>query len=199
MNSVRKSLYDIVPPVIDIPAEDQNLLNVLREHNIATYQHSVNVALLMYEFANYTMPDSLYKSTYYLTGLFHDIGKLCISNEMLDYDGPLSEHDRNIINLHAEYGARLVVNFDDEIVEAIRDHHKFFENIDHVNILTMALHTLDVYDALCQPRPYCPAIDRHIVLEFMKEYVGTEFSPYTFDVLEHHLIDFSYKKFTMRR
>ena len=199
MSSVRKSLYDITVPEPNIPAEDLNLLNVLREHNIGTYQHSVNVALLMYEFANYTLPNSNYATTYYVTGLFHDIGKLCVSNELLDYDGPLTELDRTIINLHAEYGARLVSNMDPEIVDAIRDHHKFFENIDHVNILTMALHTLDVYDALCQPRPYCPAIDRSIVLEFMEGFVGTEFSPYTFDVLTNHLAEYSYKKFTMRR
>ncbi len=61
-----------------------------------------------------------------LAGLFHDIGKCAIPEELLAKAGPLSTGQRRIVDLHSWLGARytLAITGDEELAQIVGGHHR---------------------------------------------------------------------------
>lgn len=65
----------------------------------------------------------------YISGLLHDIGKIGISDDILNHEDLLSEEEEAQMRVHVEIGKKIVdpIGFNKQIVEGIYLHHKNFD------------------------------------------------------------------------
>jgi len=109
--------------------------------------------------------------------LLHDIGKLSVSNRILDKPGPLTEAEHTRFRDHAlltEQILRRVPGFDG-LAAIASAHHERLDGRGYprglaAEDLTMPMRVLavaDVYEALISERPYRPAYTSEVALELM--------------------------------
>jgi HD-GYP domain-containing protein (c-di-GMP phosphodiesterase class II) len=132
-------------------------------------------------------------------GLLHDIGKLGISNLILDKPGPLTATERNEMKKHPAWTW--------EILERVPAFHRFalmaslhHERLDgggypwgisadELDPGARILGIADVYEALTAARPYRAAMDAEQALAIMYKEIGTAFDPAIMDVATSLALD----------
>lgn len=129
----------------------------------------------------------------------HDIGKITISNEILNKPGVLTEHEREIVNTHCIRGEELLkaaypdVNKNQFIkmsAEIIRYHHENWDGSGYpkglskedIPLSARIVRIVDSYDCILGERCYKAAQDKSVALDIMREGSGKQFDPYILDV-----------------
>ena len=117
--------------------------------------------------------------------LLHDIGKLAVSNQVLDKPGRLNDTEREQIKRHPLHSERILTD-----VEAFRDiapiagaHHERLDGQgypygligDEICLEARILTVADVFDALSAERPYRAAMPVSEALAVLDEETGTAF------------------------
>lgn len=147
-----------------------DMLHNLRQIDDSTYAHSINVALICRMIGiwlNYSEEDL---DTLTLCGMLHDIGKSCISTEIITKPAKLTADEYATVQKHTILGYELLkpMHLDQRIKNAALMHHersdgtgyplglKDTEIDDFAAIVSIA----DVYDAMTSDRCYraglCP-------------------------------------------
>jgi putative nucleotidyltransferase with HDIG domain len=109
--------------------------------------------------------------------LLHDIGKLSVSNSILDKPGKLDDNEWRIVREHPRHSyeiLRRIPGFG-EIAELAASHHEKLDgsgyfrclDSDHLPLTARILVVADVYDALAARRPYRDALPKEQVLSIM--------------------------------
>ena len=109
------------------------------------------------------------------TGLLHDIGKVGISDLILQKKGKLTEDEENIIKKHAEIGEGFIDSSLSFLIEkkAIRQHHERYDGKgypdgligENITLITRILTVCDAYDAIRAARPYEGEISHEAAFE----------------------------------
>jgi len=157
-------------------------------HDYYTYTHCVNVSMFMTaaarEILDITNPTDL--KAVGLGGMFHDIGKSEIPEEILSKPGKLTAEEFEIIKSHPIKGVELVTRnqkFSETALKIVRHHHERFEGggyptsgrgADMPSVVRLAT-IVDVYDALTTNRSYAPARSPYDALQLMMEKMGGHF------------------------
>jgi len=119
--------------------------------------------------------------------LLHDIGKIGISEQILNKSSALTQEEYEIIKMHPVYGERIIAPIElfQPYRPIVRSHH---ERIDgkgypdglkgkqiplNVSIVSLA----DAFDSMTSDRAYRPALPVEIALEEIKLFSGTQFLP----------------------
>lgn len=145
-----------------------------------------------------------------LAGLLHDIGKIGISEEILNKPGRLTEGEFQVVRLHPEIGERILAPLieDAEILLMIRHHHEYYDGSGYPDGLsggeetaeapgksgktrltpgTMALSVADAYDAMTSDRPYRPAMAVEAACAELERGKKKQFCPDTVDAFIRQL------------
>lgn len=120
-------------------------------------------------------------------GLLHDIGKLGISNLILDKPGKLTDDERAEMQKHPKYTYELLKNvagFSD-LAELAASHHEKLNGKGYYRGLTAEQLTVpdrilcvaDIYDALAADRPYRDNMNRDQVFAIIDKMTGPELCP----------------------
>jgi putative nucleotidyltransferase with HDIG domain len=125
--------------------------------------------------------------------LLHDIGKLGISNEILDKPGKLDDEEWQSMRDHPVLGQRILskIGAFSGIASIARNHHeklngKGYPNgigADELDLETRIVTVADIFDALSADRPYRAAMPTSKALSIMREEVGTALDLDCFDAL----------------
>jgi len=125
--------------------------------------HSLNVCYLakkMAEYAGYTHQDV---KTITLGALFHDIGKSCIDERILNKSTKLSDKEFSIIKQHTVLGAKIISSFEkcDNLLPIILYHHERWDGNGYEGLpgndipkLARIVAIADAFDAMTSPRSY---------------------------------------------
>jgi putative nucleotidyltransferase with HDIG domain len=115
--------------------------------------------------------------------LLHDIGKLGVSNAILDKPGRLTEDEFAAIRKHAALTETILsrISAFSELARVAGAHHERLDGKgypkglrgDQITLETRVLTTADIFDALTADRPYRKALSEAKALEIMAEEVGT--------------------------
>src|SRR5688500_17977310 len=126
--------------------------------------------------------------------LLHDIGKLGVSNRILDKPGKLTEGEFAEVRRHPEFTYRILARVAcvRDLAEVAASHHERMDGRGYHRGIAAGtlprparvLAVADVCDALAAERPYRAALPRERVLEIMRADRGTAFCPECFDALE---------------
>lgn len=119
--------------------------------------------------------------------LLHDIGKLGVSNQVLDKPGKLDDAEFDEIKRHPELGETIlsrIAAFAD-LARIAATHHEKLDGTgyprrltaEHLPLETRIVTTADIFDALTADRPYRPAMPVSKALAIMSEMVGSAIDP----------------------
>lgn len=159
-----------------------------------TYRHSTNVARFAVSIATSMGADAELARDVLRAGLLHDIGKLGVSNRILDKPGRLTDEERDEVKKHPLWTLQIlerVPAFQHFAIASARHH----ERIDgkgypwgvgavDLDFTARVLAASDVYEALSADRPYRAGMDLPKVLGIMRGDSGTAFDPEVFDATE---------------
>lgn len=173
-NSELVRIAGIIAKIIDYKS------NFTREHSIQI----ANKAWYMGQIYGYSEEMN---AMIYLSAAFHDVGKLYISNEILEKPGKLSNEDFEEIKNHVLYTwviLKQVRGFEQIAVWASNHHEKldgsgypFHKTADELDFISRLLACLDIYQAVREARPYHPMRSHKDTMEIL------------FDMAEKGLVD----------
>lgn len=131
--------------------------------------------------------------------LLHDVGKLGVSNRILDKPGKLTEQEFAVVRRHPEHTYQIlarVARFR-ALAETAASHHERMDGRGYhrgipaggLPVPARILAVADVCDALSAERPYRAALPRERVLQIMRADAGTAFCTDCFAALEQALAE----------
>ena len=123
--------------------------------------------------------------------LLHDIGKLGVSNTILDKPDRLDPDEWAAMKMHAAYTETILsrISVFSELAPIAAAHHERLDGKgyprglegDQIALETRIITTADIFDALTAERPYRAAMPVNKAFEIMTNMVGTAVDPVCFD------------------
>jgi HD-GYP domain-containing protein (c-di-GMP phosphodiesterase class II) len=127
-------------------------------------------------------------------GLLHDVGKLGVSNLILDKPGPLTASEWGIVRRHPRLSLVILRRIPAlaDVAQLAAVHHERLDGSGYPYGLTEAelglpariLQVADVGDALSADRPYRDALELDDVLAIMRREAGPRLDPEAFAAFE---------------
>lgn len=144
---------------------DARDLMSLRNHDLYTYTHSINVTVLSISLAaTLGLPQEQIEKLG-IGAMLHDIGKSTIPAEVLNKQGQLSEEEFRLMQQHPVEGVRMLegnAEIPKESLLAVLQHHEKLNGAGYplrlrgnkITAFGRIAALTDCYDALTTPRPY---------------------------------------------
>lgn len=184
-------LRECINQVIKELSDHGNLLVCLsdiRQKSDYLYGHCVDVGVFAVAFGMAMGLSRDEISILGIGGLLHDYGKTCISNEILEKNGPLTPDEFDQVKKHTSFGyniLRVETKVDSRIALMALQHHERPDGRgypwgvggDQIQPLASIVAVADVYDALITDRVYRPRIPAHEATRIINAGAGTQFDP----------------------
>ena len=129
--------------------------------------------------------------------LLHDVGKLGVSNSILDKPGKLDDEEWKAVQMHATYTETILARIDafGELARVAASHHERLDGkgyprglaAESICLETRIITTADIFDAITAERPYRGAVPIPKTLEIMAENIGTAIDENCFAALKRAL------------
>jgi HD-GYP domain-containing protein (c-di-GMP phosphodiesterase class II) len=158
-----------------------------------TYCHSTGVADISVAVARSMGYGDSEVRTLRRAALLHDLGKLGVSNLILDKPGQLTDAEQAIVRQHPEHTRQILMRVSGfrPLAELASSHHErldgtgYHRGLDSRGLSRQAriLCVADICDALLATRPYRPGLPPERVVQIMQRHVGSGIDPDCFDAL----------------
>lgn len=123
----------------------------------------------------------------------HDCGKIGVSENILNYEGPLDDAEIHIVRNHPMWGADVArkARLPEMIVNIILYHHERYDGKGYpsglkgsgeIPLEARIVAVADIYDALTTERPYRKAYDKDKALEMLISMKGSVLDPELVDL-----------------
>ena len=144
-----------------------------------TQTHSLSVADKVEQMANYYGFDNEKTVRLYLAGALHDIGKLIVSNDILEKQSRLTDDEFSVMRDHAS-ATRTILRRVKGIPDILRwasNHHEKLNGTGYPRGMTAEnlsfeerlMACVDIYQALTEKRPYKDGMPHEKAIAIMKE------------------------------
>jgi diguanylate cyclase (GGDEF)-like protein/PAS domain S-box-containing protein len=168
------------------------IMNALYEKSNREMRHSQRVSLLSAQIAEKLSFGADEVKKIKISGLVHDIGKIGISEKILNKPGPLDEDEWSLIKKHPEAGWRILSSAKEfsDLAKQILHHHENWDGTGYpeglrgqqIPIEARIIAVADAYDAMCSQRAYRSALKKKEVVNQFVEGSGKQFDPKIVDV-----------------
>ncbi len=115
----------------------------------------------------------------------HDVGKLRVPSSILKKPGPLTDPEREVMRLHALWGAEMVGEIPglEAAALVVRFHHERIDGMgypdglkgERIPLASRVLAACDAYGAMTSDRPYRRALGRTAALRELERCAGAQF------------------------
>ena len=125
-----ESVTKVVEDIAQTDDETSSLffdLTRFRHKDEALFQHSLAVSILMGKLGTALELDTERVAMLVLSGLLHDVGKLTLSKNILQKQGPLTDVERKLLRSHPQRGHHLLKRhaiIPDEVLDVCLHHHE---------------------------------------------------------------------------
>lgn len=161
------------------------LAEALDAKDATTGKHCDRLVQLASEIAQRLGLDDEQQSRLRYAAVLHDIGKIGISERILQKPGKLTSEEYKQIREHPNLGAALVkrVKFLEPVAPLINAHHEHYDGRGYPNQLSgeeipieaRIIAVIDSYDAMISDRPYRRALSKEGAIRELQDYAGTQF------------------------
>ncbi len=182
---------EVIRDMIGSLSHNRNVLislSRLKQWDEYTYTHSMNVALYGTLLAKYMGLSDAQVEEIGMGGFFHDIGKLFVPLEVINFPGKLTDEQFSLVRKHPEYGESYgmeVSGLPDGVRLGILEHHERYDGsgypmgkrADGISLSGQMLLVADIFDALSSRRCYKPAMSAGDALALMYRERGAMYAP----------------------
>jgi len=157
----------------------------LYEKDLDSEQHSSRVSKLSYSLSKSLGLSESKTSEIKTAALLHDIGKITISNYILNKPGRLTSDEYDIIKEHPESGYRILNSLGNmgTIATYVLYHHERIDGKGYpkeisdseIPLESKIISIADAYDAMTSPRSYKKKLSKQQAISELKKCSGTQF------------------------
>ena len=163
---------------------------MVRVKDSATYEHCVRVSRGARLLARAAGLDELEQKTVEFAGLFHDIGKIGVPDEILLKPGKLTDDEFKIMKTHPEKSVQILtplsgVEFYKNLLPGVLYHHERFDGRGYpagvkgedIPLAARVILVADTFDAMTADRVYRKGLAPEVAYQELKDCAGTQFDP----------------------
>lgn len=205
LNETIEGCKESVSSMVDV-LQDKDILDIqklignLSFHDFYTYDHSINVSMYCISIYRMYNPEATKDELIVagLGGMLHDLGKLKVPTEIINFPGKLTDEMFDVIKTHPQEGKTLLENsgcscegVDLELVtRVVYEHHENFNGTGYPNkVEGVSIHVLaricaiaDFFDAITTKRSYADVLSVDEALHVMSNAKGKKLDPELFDI-----------------
>lgn len=122
-----------------------------------------------------------------VAAMLHDVGKIGISDNILQKPGKLTDEEFAIIKSHPEIGMSIIKDIKniDYAHPIVRHHHERYDGKgypdgkkgEELSLMVYIVQLADAVDAMASDRPYRRGLPQEVIIEEIKKGAGTQFHP----------------------
>ncbi|MEG1257305.1 HD-GYP domain-containing protein [Clostridium sp.] len=163
------------------------LMNAVEARDRYTEGHSRRVAEISTKIAKELKYNQWQIDQLNVAAMLHDVGKIGISDNILNKPGKLTDEEFNTIKQHPQIGLNIIkeiknINYVHQIV---RNHHERYDGKgypdgkkgDELPLNVYIVQLADTVDAMVSDRPYRKGLPMNVVMDEIEKYSGTQFHP----------------------
>lgn len=175
----------------ELSAALSTLTLTLKVKDPQLYEHSCRVQQLIHHLAQALHLSQEEAIMIELAGLFHDIGKLSIHNDLLQKTACLTRQEFEDIKQHAAHGAQIIGQFKvlERAVPMVRYHHERWDGhgypaglrAEAIPFGARMIAIADAFDVMISHRSYITTHTPTQALEELRRCAGTQFDPILVD------------------
>lgn len=161
--------------------------NTIEAKDSYTRGHSMRVAYYARNLSRLMGLSDEDQQNVYFSAILHDVGKIGISDSILNKPGRLTADEMDVMRTHAEKSAEILKGFDSVpfICETLRHHHEWYNGEgypDHLKgteipLFSRIICVADCFDAMTSDRCYRSKLPKEKAVEKLKTGAGTQFDP----------------------
>lgn len=203
-DDLERKVSDLEPKVL-VKNVDENYLDaiatafgqVVDSKSPYTYGHSTRVALYAEILADKFLFSAADKRCLRRAALLHDLGKLGVSNSILDKPSRLDEDEWRQVRLHPQYTEQILARIEPfkRTAQIAGAHHErldgkgYYKGLSAGDICleTRIITVSDIFDALHAERPYRAAMPIEKAMDIMTEMSGTALDSRVVEALRESL------------
>ncbi len=131
--------------------------------------------------------DEKFMENLHIASLLHDIGKIGISENILNKSGPLDEEEEKKMRGHPAVGALILQPIRElgEPLLGVKYHHERYDGSgypeglkgDRIPLVALIIAVADAFDAMTTNRPYRSALSKEEAVRKISEASGKQFDP----------------------
>lgn len=193
---------DIEQDDVELITSLKTLISVINAKDRYTYGHVERVVMYAKMLADKLGLPEQERKTLILGAYVHDIGKINISEQILNKKMPLTDEEWEILQQHPVDGLHII-----EQVSVLRDvgplvlfHHERYDGSGYpshlkgqnIPFLARVLTVVDSFDAMTFNRPYKPAMSFSEAIKELQHFSGIQFDPELVDAFVEVLSDAQY-------
>lgn len=170
----------------------QSLVSTIEAKDMYTESHSIRVA----KYAIFIVKElDMGKSDLediWVAGVLHDIGKIAISDTILNKKDQLTNEEYRLVKEHPTIAYKIISNIglDQGIMEAVKHHHERYDGKgypdglsgENIDMMSCIISVADAFDAITSKRSYKLSKSLGEGIEELNVYKGTQFNPRVVDV-----------------
>ena len=149
-------------------------------HSTTVMKYSMKIAEAM------GLPEADVETIKY-AGLLHDIGKIGISENIINKPGKLTNEEYTVIKMHPQLGANIISKIDSlkKLVPLVLSHHEWFNGAgyplglrgEEIMLGARFISVADAYSTMTSKRPYRDERSIDYAVKEMTKYSGIQFDP----------------------
>lgn len=172
----------------------QSLVSAVEAKDLYTESHSIRVANYSAFIAAEMGFSKSFIEDIWVAGVLHDIGKIGISDSILNKSGKLTDEEYEIVKQHPGIAYKILskIGLDAGIIDAIRHHHERYDGRGYpdmldggeISVMASIISVADAFDAITSDRPYRVAKTIRQGINEIIDNRGSQFDPKIVDVFE---------------
>lgn len=170
----------------------QSLVSTIEAKDMYTESHSIRVAKYATFIAREMDMSKSDVEDIWVAGVLHDIGKIGISDSILNKKNQLTNEEYQLVKQHPTIAYKIISNIglNGNIMEAVKHHHERYDgrgypdglNGDNIDMLSSIISVADAFDAITSERSYKMSKSIKEGIEELNACKGTQFNPLVVDV-----------------
>jgi hypothetical protein len=152
-----------------------------------TARHSAAVARWATDIAQAMALSKHEQNITHLASLVHDVGKIGVPDEVLNFPGKLDRDAWSLVETHCQNGHKILKTIDqfDELAEVILYHHERYDGSGYpvglvgeaIPVISRIICAADSYSAMVSDRPYRKALSTEVAQGELRKHAGKQFDP----------------------
>ncbi|MBM3713018.1 MAG: diguanylate cyclase, partial [Actinobacteria bacterium] len=164
-----------------------SITRTLFEKDYETEEHTIRMRDMALEIGKLLKLSKKKLDNLSLLASLHDIGKIALSDELLNKNAKLTKREWEIVKRHPEIGFNICESSPQlaHIADFVLTHHEWFDGSGYpqglkgkeIPIESRILAIIDAFDVMIHEQPYKSALARTEAMEELKKSAGIQFDP----------------------